>query len=120
MVDRPSDEHPPHAGDLRPWESPGAVRRDCEPHRADTLYVLAWVAMVSAATVFCFWPTAFAGVVLAGVVWSMARRDRRLMDIGLMDPQGEELTGRAQGLTCATFLFALLGYLLCSARLWFG
>jgi hypothetical protein len=36
---------PDDAGDVRPWEQPGAVRRDCEPHRGPALLLLARVGL---------------------------------------------------------------------------
>jgi hypothetical protein len=113
--------------DPRPWERPGAVRRDCEPHRALLLGLLARAGLplmaVSAALNVCVPPAvALGGViaavpflaavlatgatwVLAGGLWWACHRDLALMWDGRMDPEGRRATARVrlQAITLAAF-----------------
>jgi len=41
------------ASDDRPWERPGAVRRDCQPHRAPLLLALADASLLLGALSLC-------------------------------------------------------------------
>ena len=87
--------------DPRPWEQPGGVRRDCEPHRGDHLAVLGTVSVVLSlgGSVLSLILT-LGGVVLGVAVVVMARHDLAKMRAGLMDPSGEGLvkTARRRGL----------------------
>lgn len=127
--------------DPRPWEQPGAVRRDCEPHRAPALLLLGRVAAsvggLSVALSFVYpalfhallggsgngpdrlplLPAAFlaALVVLlsAGVLWA-AERDLARMRTGSMAPAGRGQTWDAaelSGCGLATGLCTLLAML---------
>jgi hypothetical protein len=127
---------------LPPWELPGNFRRDCEPHRAGLLRLLA--ALIVGAGGLCllvstaeFWPipsaallslsalAGAAGVTALGIwVWTLARKDVALMRLGLMDPRGEGGTRRAGWLAAlgallaaASFLFTPLGALLAGIAL---
>lgn len=85
-------------GDERPWEVPGACRRDCEPHRAGLLLALArtsdWCFVLGTILVF----PALIGVALGLYVWWMARTDVRKMSLGLMDVAGLGRTKSARAL----------------------
>jgi hypothetical protein len=50
-----SDDFPE---DDRPWERPGAFRRDGEPHRGDLLIFLARLSVVFSALSLCLVPLA--------------------------------------------------------------
>jgi hypothetical protein len=82
--------------DRPPWERPGAVRRDCEPHRGE---MLVWLGRLSVwlivATVVVGAVSVVAAVVVAIVVMAMASRDRAKMRAGTMDPAGEPLARKA-------------------------
>jgi hypothetical protein len=102
----------------RPWERPGAVRRDCEPHRALLLGLLARAGLplmvVSAALNVCVLPAVALGGVfpavpflaavlataatwgLAGCLWWACHRDLALMRAGRMDPEGRRATARVR------------------------
>jgi ABC-type Fe3+ transport system permease subunit len=80
--DRPGD-------DPRPWEQPGAVRRDCAPHRGRLLNGLATTAVI----LFLLPPVA---LLLGSWVLVEAGRDLRLMEAGLMDPAGIPYTRQAR------------------------
>ena len=80
----------------RPWERPGAVRRDCEPHRAELLRALSVTALVCAGFAGCLAVPAVVGLALGVTVWLLGRRDRALMSAGLMGPAGRGETWDAQ------------------------
>jgi hypothetical protein len=108
--------------DARPWESPGALRRDCEPHRGPALLLLASGAagtcglacplglgaivhlaqdprdpatpVIAVVTAAC----AAAAAALAVGVWRAAGRDLALMRAGRKDPGGRRLTAWARRL----------------------
>jgi hypothetical protein len=111
----------------RPWELPGAVRRDCEPHRADLLLLLGYVgaaccaAGLATAVFACGIPPFATGVLLTCTVagipcgltgWLLARRDLRLMRAGLMDPAGMSGTERALALSRLAVGLCAAGWLL--------
>jgi hypothetical protein len=92
----------------RPWERPGAVRRDVLPHRAEFLSKLAVVAVVLA---FCTWLGGIAGpfcLALSITAWVMATRDLTRMRQGLMDPEGRKMTILARNRAIAATIVALL------------
>ena len=61
--------------ELEPWERPGAVRRDCEPHRGELLARLAdLAAILGVVSVFFCVPT-FVALPLALTVVLLASRD---------------------------------------------
>jgi hypothetical protein len=102
----------------RPWEEPGAVRRDCEPHRGRTLLALAQFPLL----LYVVWhilscgrvsfrpglPVGAAGIAvidlavnLAGVgfaawLYAATRRDLARIAAGEMDPSGRRQTLMAQ------------------------
>lgn len=90
---------------LPPWEQPGAVRRDCEPHRGDFLAWLSIASSICGAPPSCiYWPplSLFAhapsviGLPLGILVFVLARRDLARMRCGLMDPAGQRSTNSAR------------------------
>lgn len=88
MPDVPHDE----PEDARPWERPGAVRKDYEPHRGN---LLAWVGMAA------MLGTAFVpglGLILlplSASVRATARADLARMHAGIMQPEGRPRTREA-------------------------
>src|SRR5579872_5154203 len=81
----------------RPWELPGAVRRDCEPHRGELFRRLSLVTSLLAGAGVLFFVPALLALAVAVAVWGMARHDLALMRLGLMDPAGEDDTRYARG-----------------------
>ncbi len=95
--------------DDRPWERPGAVRRDGEPHRANLLFRLMLLSSPCACAAFlaiwfaldavnyalplaaCLLASAL-GVALDAAIWVVARWDLELMRTNLVDAQGRALT----------------------------
>jgi hypothetical protein len=90
--------------DDRPWEAPGAVRRDCEPHRGAALYALGLVALVLGFLSGCLLVTAPVALALGVVVRVLARRDMRSIQAGLTDPAGEPALRRASVLSAGAVL----------------
>jgi hypothetical protein len=78
-------------GDDRPWEKPGGVRRDCQPHRSGMLLFLATVSILCS-LFSCLLLPGLIGLPLAISVSISARRDLGKMKAGLMDPGGEPQT----------------------------
>jgi hypothetical protein len=95
----------------RPWEMPGACRRDCEPHRGRFLW---WLGIAAFAPgTLCFIPLVgglFSPLCLAlGLpVWLLARHDLALMRQGLMDPRGRAATDEAATLGVSAVAVALV------------
>lgn len=86
---RPNTE----SDDDRPWEQPGAVRRDVEPHRG---LLLSWLSTIGLAlSIFgCCFP--FPGLLVNGVVFVAARRDLAAMAAGRVDPDGRRYVANAK------------------------
>jgi hypothetical protein len=85
----------PESDDPRPWERPGAVRRDCEPHRGALLARLGLASgCLGFASVFVV-PLALLALPLALVVWRRAGADLGKIRAGLMDPEGAGPTEEA-------------------------
>jgi hypothetical protein len=79
----------------RPWERPGAVRRDCAAHRGPFLHLLAMTALVfSVPAAACVAP-GLLSLPLSLIVIALGRDDLRRMRAGRMDPQGRPLTRQA-------------------------
>jgi hypothetical protein len=76
----------------RPWEEPGNVRRDCEPHRGKGLLLLGTIARVWALLSLISCLPGLIAFPLGLIVHSMSERDIRRMHAGLMDPQGRPQT----------------------------
>ena len=102
-------EQEPEGGE-RPWERPGAVRRDCEPHRARLVVALGGLAEFCGMLICLVGVTAPLAIGLGVAAWLMARRDLARMRQGLMNPAGRRytelggslgLSGAILGLLCA-------------------
>jgi hypothetical protein len=104
------DDEGATADDRPPWEQPGAVRRDCEPHRGTMLLGLGRLSLwLVALSLLLGLMSVVLAVPLAVVVLVMASRDRAKMRAGTMDPAGESLArkGSRYG-TAALVLCALV------------
>jgi hypothetical protein len=111
-----SDSPPP--ADDRPWEQPGAFRRDCEPHRGFLLGVLGQLSVaLGLLAAFCFvWVplstlAAFLALGFGVTTWQLARHDLREMDAGRVDPAGRIRTTWGRELGKAGAVLAFLGLL---------
>jgi hypothetical protein len=87
----------------RPWERPGAVRRDWEPHRGRLILAVGGIAEFCGMAACLGAVTAPLAIAAGVTTWLLARRDLALMRQGLMDPAGRRSTelGRAIGLSGA-------------------
>jgi hypothetical protein len=89
----PIPAHPP-GGEDRPWEQPGAVRRDCEPHRGAALLLLGRVSL-GCGLLGLLGVTAPLGLALGCAVMALSEHDRGRMRAGEMDPAGGSLVAHA-------------------------
>src|SRR5690348_729146 len=94
----------PEPDAARPWERPGAVRRDCAPHRGPLLRGLGVLALWLCALTVCW--VGLVGVPLAAAVWAIAGHDLHAMTAGRMDPDGKRDTMQARRLGGAAVLTA--------------
>ena len=92
----------------RPWDQPGQVRRDCEPHWGDLLMLLGAISL-GCGLLSCLVVPALVGVALGFTVLEMARRDLNRMGAGQMDPAGKGLAEKAMGLASGGIVGSLLG-----------
>ena len=111
--------HQPAEEDDRPWERPGAVRRDVAPHRGELLRWLATISLACSAAGVLFLVPALVGVTLAFEVSYMASRDLDRMGGGRLDPRGRAETHAAFVRAETALFLGLVAPLLCSL-LWFG
>jgi hypothetical protein len=79
-------------GETPPWERPGAVRRDAEPHRGDLLVGLADLAFIMTMLSFVLLLPLLIAVPLAVVARVLAGRDLDHMGSGHTDREGEHRT----------------------------
>jgi hypothetical protein len=92
--------------DDRPWERPGAWRRDVEPHRGGLLRALGLTSLVLGTLAPALVLPALVALPLGVAVWVVARRDLGRMAAGAMDPAGRDQTTAARD-------YGALGALLC-------
>jgi hypothetical protein len=91
-VEREQDLVQEGEGGKRPWERPGAVRRDCEPHRGRLILTLGGLPEFCAAFACLLGVTAPLAVGFGVSAWLLARRDLARMREGRMDPEGRQST----------------------------
>jgi hypothetical protein len=123
-----------------PWELPGAVRRDCEPHRGLLVKCVCRTAevlsgcLVIAPLAVCLvlpWtlrmPVLFWGMPLFGLAgalpslaaWALARHDLALIRRGRMDPAGVPAVQQGRRYALTGMAVAALSFLL-GSLLWLG
>jgi hypothetical protein len=80
----------PGAGpdDDRPWEQPGAFRRDAGPHRGRLLLLLGCLGACFGWLSWLLWPLAALSIPLGITACLAAGADLAMMRKGLMDPKG--------------------------------
>ena len=84
--------------DDRPWDQPGAVRRDCAPHRSHLVQTLGTIGLVSGCLALpgcvcsCLLPLSLTALGFGITAWVMGRNDLRNMDAGVTDPSGRSAT----------------------------
>jgi hypothetical protein len=89
--------------DDRPWEWPGAMRRDCVPHRSQFLHFLAVVSVVCSVLII---PVPVA-LCLGFYVTTLAREDLLRMQQGLMDSSGRLETEIARQLAWVALVWSV-------------
>ncbi|MBV9121728.1 MAG: hypothetical protein JO112_00015, partial [Planctomycetes bacterium] len=93
------EKPPPDVWEDRPWERPGAIRRDCQVHRGGLIYLLgAGSFLLGLGAIFAGGTTALMGLPLGLVACTLGRRDLREMSAGLMDPAGRIWTATGKQL----------------------
>jgi hypothetical protein len=105
------------AEEERPWELPGGLRRDCEPHRGDQLRVIGLTSYVCGLLSLVLVFPGVIGVLLGIVVWGVARRDLSRMRAGFMDPGGKRPASFAAKCAVAGVVLSLLSAV-CFGTLW--
>ena len=112
--------------DDRPWERPGALRRDSEPHRGNLIQVLGIAGLVTGTialpSCFCYCiaaPFAVAAIALGTSALVMGNKDLRKMDEGLLDPRGRQQTRLGKNLAIAATIEGALALLLILALVGF-
>ena len=95
-----------------PWERPGAVRRDCEPHRAEWLLALADASLLLGALSLCLGFLALMGLALGLAAWVMASHDLGRMRAWSMDPSGQAAAIRGRTRARAGAALSLYGAVL--------
>jgi hypothetical protein len=89
------EKPPPDEWEDRPWERPGAVRRDCQVHRGGLIYLLgAGSVLFGFGAIFTAGITALTGLPLGLAACILGRRDLREMSARLMDPEGRKWTAK--------------------------
>jgi len=118
----PARAQVPDPDDPRPWERPGEVRRDCEPHRGRLLLWLGIASWVCGLASLALVVPALLGLALGLTTLVLARRDLAKMEAGLMDPAGAGLVRRASGYAVVGTILSLVGLLTlaCAAVLLLG
>jgi hypothetical protein len=81
--------------EARPWEQPGQVRRDAEPHRGTLLLILATVSVVCGYLSCCLVVPSVIGLVCAVAALALSIGDMARMRAGFVDPKGYGLTDAA-------------------------
>ena len=82
--------------DSEPWQQPGALPRDVEPHRGPTLLMLANAALLSSLLTVCLPGALVLAFVLGILGYWLAGKDLEKMRAGLLDPSGRTVAWRAR------------------------
>jgi hypothetical protein len=94
-VTDPDQTPNPDAADPRPWERPGAVRKDVAPHRGKLLRALANASRACGIAALVLGAPALLGVPLALATRIMVEHDLERMGTGRLDPRGRAETWAA-------------------------
>jgi hypothetical protein len=103
----------PECDEPRPWERPGAVRRDCEPHRGTGLALLSKVAVWCGCLSFLCAVPAILGIPVGFVTVQLANRDLARMAEGQLDPGGRDQTAAAFQRAEKGVVLSILGLFVC-------
>jgi hypothetical protein len=95
--------------DDRPWERFGALRRDCEPHRALLLLGLGGMSFAFGLLAWLCGVPALAGLPLGIAAWKLAAADRQKMNAGAMDWSGLPSAEIGQALGICGVILSVIG-----------
>src|SRR5262249_11462455 len=98
--------------DDRPWDQPGGVRRDWEPHRAGLFNVLTPLAGILGTFSLFVWPLSVVSFPLGVMLWVMSRNDLAAMKARQMDPAGIAQTNIAFRTAPVAIVYGFLGLVL--------
>jgi hypothetical protein len=93
----------------RPWEKPGAVRKDCEPHRGPFLLLCSYFCLAAGALTVPSFVTGVIALPAGLLVWAVSRYDLRRMEAGRLDPAGSAPTRSAGDRALAAVFVSVLG-----------
>jgi len=110
----------PAEEDDRPWERPGAIRRDREPHRAALLAVLGGISLAVAGLLVCIPFASLLSLPPALAIYALALHDLAQMKTGRMDPAGQRQVRRARARAVAAILVCGLNLLFAGTVLVLG
>ena len=82
--------------DDRPWDLPGAARRDCAPHRGNVLALLGQLSLACGLLSCLLGVPALLGLPVSVVTIFLAKHDLYLMWEGTLDPRGRQQTELAR------------------------
>ena len=117
MIEPEHDARRGPVEESRPWEEPGAVRRDAAPHRGNWLLLLGRTALLFGGLALCLAAPAAVGLPLGVAVWVLGQRDLTRMRAGIMDPRGRGDVLRAMDLAIAGALLSLFGLVIYGSAL---
>jgi hypothetical protein len=111
--DEPQDQMPP-------WEMPGAVRRDCESHHGTEFALAGRIVLTFAILSFfaCFTPLSLVVFPACILIWRLMRRELRLMDRGMVDPEGRRKIEIADHEALQGLLLSGVTCMITTALLW--
>jgi hypothetical protein len=92
------------SADLEPWEHPDAIRRDIEPHRGDLLLLMGTLSLILSLLIV----TAPLAMLLGGYAWKMAAEDRKKINIGRLDAEGQRPAEMGQALGTSGVILSLV------------
>jgi hypothetical protein len=107
-----------NTGEPRPWELPGKMRRDAEPHRGQLLLRLANAARVCCWLTPLLWFPGMIGMALGIIVTLLASRDLATMGAGMRDREGRLDAEQARAFGLRAVLLGLAALLLCAVPCW--
>lgn len=102
----------PEEREDRPWEEPGSLRRDFEPHRGGFLGSAAGLSFFLGLGSICFPPLGIIGLGFIVFVGISARSDLAKIQAGTMDPKGERPAKDALQIAVISLIFTLLIWLM--------
>jgi hypothetical protein len=104
-------DHGNNEDDDRPWDQPGQERRDCLPHRGESLFNWANVGFFCNFFSLCCFPATIFGMPLCLFIIIQARLDLAEIASGTRERAGEDSTRMARDAAFIGFIFGLIACL---------